>query len=647
MALAIVFFCNNTLKAQRNCGSMENLERLQSIDPQIKTNIDAIERHTQEYIQKPHLHTRTVVSIPVVVHVLYNITEENISDAQIQSQIDVLNKDFRKLNSDIGSVPTAFAGLAADSEVEFCLATVDPNGATTTGITRTSTTKTSFGTDDKMKYTAQGGKDAWNTSKYLNLWVCDLGTSLLGYAQFPGGSAATDGVVIHYKYFGTIGTATAPYHKGRTATHEIGHWLNLRHIWGDANCGSDLVSDTPTQQTSNYGCPSYPHVTCSNGTNGDMFMNYMDYTDDACMYMFSTGQKTRMQSLFAAGGARASLLTSNGCSGGTTPPPATCNTPTGLASSNITATGATVSWAAVSGAISYNLQYQTSTSTTWTTYNTTSTSAVFTNLTSSTTYNYQVQAVCSTTSTSTYSAASSFATLSGGGGTGTCTENNEANNSKTAAKTLTLASNLLSQISTSTDVDWFKFSNTSSKKNIKVSLTTLPGDYDMYLYKGNSLVGYSENSDFNDETIVYNTTSTATTYYLKIVGWNGAYSNTNCYTLRADISASTFKNDGTDQPEPVITLNDLQKWQGGNSALNVYPNPATNAVNILFEAQQNEPATIQIVDVLGKLVTRQNFETNIGINEFNFDTQNVPAGIYFVKLQAGKTQLTQKLLIVK
>jgi hypothetical protein len=136
------------------------------------------------------------------------------------------------------------------------------------------------------------------------LWVCTIGGGILGYAQFPGGASATDGVVIDSKYFGTTGTATAPFNLGRTATHEIGHWMNLRHIWGDANCGSDLVSDTPTHNTANYGTPVYPHYSTCTGTPIEMTMNYMDYTDDNAMYMFSTGQKSRMLAIFNTGGPR-------------------------------------------------------------------------------------------------------------------------------------------------------------------------------------------------------------------------------------------------------------------------------------------------------------------------------------------------------
>lgn len=313
--------------SQRNCGTMQHLDYLKSQDNQIESRMNDIESHTLNYItQHSAMRTSAIINIPVVVHVVYNTSAQNISDAQIKSQIDVLNEDFRKLNADRANTPSAFSSLAADVEINFCLASKTPSGTSTTGIVRKSTSVTSFIDDDKVKYSSSGGDNAWNTSQYLNIWVCNLGNSLLGYAQFPGGPTATDGVVMLYSAFGRTGTVYAPYNKGRTATHEVGHWLNLRHIWGDASCGNDLVNDTPTQQTSNYGCPSYPHRTCSNTSSGDMFMNYMDYTDDGCMNMFTTGQKARMQALFASGGSRASLLSSPGCGSTTTTPTPTIST---------------------------------------------------------------------------------------------------------------------------------------------------------------------------------------------------------------------------------------------------------------------------------------------------------------------------------
>ncbi|KAA9332798.1 M43 family zinc metalloprotease [Adhaeribacter soli] len=383
----------------RNCSTMEVYERQVQADPGFLVRRNEIEAYTQKKISSSSRNHRTgVITIPVVVHVVYNTTAQNISDAQIQSQINILNQDFRKLNADASKTPAAFAGLAADAQVEFCLAKRDPNGNPTTGITRTQTTKTSFSDyGDPIKYTSQGGKDAWDRNQYLNLWVGNLSGGLLGYAQFPGGPAATDGVVCTYSGFGNTGTAAAPFNLGRTATHEVGHWLNLYHIWGDDNgacTGSDQVSDTPNQADSNGGCPTFPKVTCSNTPNGDMFMNYMDYTDDRCMYMFTTGQKARMDAVLDAGGFRASLATSQGCvePGGTT----TCNVPTGLSTSALTSTSVTLNWAA-SGATSYNVRIKATSSATWTNFTATTNSLSLTGLTASTTYEYQVAGVCSGT----------------------------------------------------------------------------------------------------------------------------------------------------------------------------------------------------------------------------------------------------------
>jgi len=291
------------LPQQRSCGTMSVHYRLLTTDLAYATNRREIENRSLEYERRGFDAARAGITvIPVVVHVVYNSSTpaQNISDAQIFSQIDVLNRDFRKLNPDIASIPAPFQPLAIDARIQFALATIDPNGNPTNGITRTATTATGFADDDRVKSAATRGADPWPSDRYLNLWVCQLNGGLLGYAQFPGGPAATDGVVITHTGFGTTGTAAAPFNLGRTATHEIGHWLNLRHIWGDDGngCnGSDFVDDTPNQAGPNFGKPSFPHVTCNNAPNGDMFMNYMDYTDDAAMFMFTAGQVARMQAV--------------------------------------------------------------------------------------------------------------------------------------------------------------------------------------------------------------------------------------------------------------------------------------------------------------------------------------------------------------
>jgi hypothetical protein len=284
---------------RRTCGAMAAHHRLLELDPHFRMQQAQLENATamRMTLGLKALKAAAPLIIPVVVQVVYKTAAENISAAQIKSQIDVLNKDYRAKNADKSKVPPVWKGLVTDVGVQFALATKDPNGKPTTGITRTKTTRTSFGTDDSVKSSATGGVNSWPTDKYLNIWVCTLGDGILGYAQFPGGPKKTDGVVILNNAFGTTGTASPPFNRGRTATHEVGHWLNLRHIWADTeDCsGSDLVADTPNAAGPNYGKPKFPHVTCNNGPNGDMFVNYMDYVDDDAMFMFTTQQVVRMQ----------------------------------------------------------------------------------------------------------------------------------------------------------------------------------------------------------------------------------------------------------------------------------------------------------------------------------------------------------------
>jgi len=294
---------------RRMCAAMEVHNRLLELYPSYRTAQAALASATSARMLTAAVAQPAggVVKIPVVVHVVFNTASENISDAQVKSQIVALNKDFRAKNSDKSKVPSVWKGLVTDAGIEFALATKDPKGNPSTGITRTQTAQTSFGPNDGVKSTSSGGVAAWPTDKFLNLWVCTLSDQLLGYAQFPGGPAATDGVVILNTAFGTTGTAAAPFNKGRSATHEIGHWLNLRHIWGDTeDCsGTDFVPDTPNALHPNFGRPTFPHISCANGPNGDMFVNYMDYTDDAGMVMFTAQQVVRMHA--ALEGPRKSL----------------------------------------------------------------------------------------------------------------------------------------------------------------------------------------------------------------------------------------------------------------------------------------------------------------------------------------------------
>jgi hypothetical protein len=326
--LVVVFaFISFNIKAQSNkCATMKILERRMQNDPSIQVRMQQSEIETQKWIAE---HPRTnrlkeIITIPVVVHVIWHEEIENISDEQILSQIDILNEDFRLMNSDSLPDTHPFWNYTVDTEIEFCLANSDPDGLETDGITRTYTDSVSFVGEGSEKHTESGGKDNWDPTKYLNLWVCNLGGSdgTLGYAAFPSDLEAEpgeDGVVIRFEAFGDIGTAGSGgfdvNYLGRTATHEVGHWLNLLHIWGDENCGDDEVSDTEVAEDANYGCPTFPHNaenSCGSGEDGEMYMNYMDYVDDDCMNMFTFGQADRMHA--ALNGDRAGLLTSLGCS---------------------------------------------------------------------------------------------------------------------------------------------------------------------------------------------------------------------------------------------------------------------------------------------------------------------------------------------
>ncbi len=638
---ALVLFFTTGLQAQRKCGAEEVLQQQLNDDPEFRSQHEAIEHFTQEFIANGGATDRAVVTIPVVFHVVYYNAAQNLSDAQLQSQLDVLNADFRRLNADASSTPAGFAGVAADCEINFCLATQTPTGAATTGIQRRLTTVNGFSSNNAMKYFAQGGLDIWDRSKYLNLWVCNLSGGLLGYAQFPGGPAATDGVVCDYAYFGTIG-ASAPFDKGRTATHEVGHWLNCYHIWGDdgTSCtGSDQCADTPNQADENYGCPSFPQVSCSNGANGDMFMNYMDYTDDACMNLFSLGQKARMQALFASGGSRASLVTSPGCQ---PPSGGSCGTVAGLSATGITQTAATLNWGAVSGATSYNLQWKLNSSSTWTTVSgLTGLSYGLTGLTAATAYNYQVQAVCGTT-TGTYSTTASFTTQSSGGGG--CVDTYEPNNTRTTAKVIPVNTTFTAQVATSTDNDWYRFSNTSTTRNIKVDLTTLPADYDLKLYRSSTLLATSQNSNTLDEQIKYNTTTVSTSYYAYVYGYNGANSNTQCYTLRASLSASAWRTDGTtDGPVEEIEIS----AQFENAGFGLFPNPTADQVTVEVPMDADADVQVSVMDVSGKAVIRQHRSMSKGDNQMILDVNNLSNGVYFVQVRNGEQLNTRKLVIQK
>jgi len=304
-----------------HCATMQHLDHKKEQDPQYGIGVEQAERAAKQWLdQNPNNVGRAVLSIPVVVHVVWTDNDQNISDAQVLSQIDVLNEDFRRLNADTSLTRPEFDSIATDMEIEFCLATTDPNGNPTTGITRTESPTGGqlfgfFGPQDDVKSSATGGVDPWPTDQYLNIWVCNLLPIIAGYAQFPGEDSLTDGVVVGYTVFGTTGSVTPPYNKGRTTTHEVGHWIGLRHVWGDGDCTmDDFVADTPGADANNSGGCLNVKNSCTDSIvdYDDMVENYMDYSNDSCMNMFTHGQKARGWSFLNTD--RLSLFTSQGCS---------------------------------------------------------------------------------------------------------------------------------------------------------------------------------------------------------------------------------------------------------------------------------------------------------------------------------------------
>lgn len=828
--------------AQRNCGTMEVLQQEIQADPSRGALLEAIDQYTQQWLlENDPSAERNVITIPVVYHVVWRTTAENIPDARLLAQLQQLNEDFARLNADADQTPALFAALGTNTQIQFCLAQRDPSGNPTTGIVRRQTTVTSFSSNNAVKYTAQGGSNAWPRDSYLNIWTCNLSNSLLGYAQFPGGTAATDGVVVLHSSVGSLSVpgSASPFNFGRTLTHEVGHWLNLRHIWGDATCGNDQVADTPVHQTSNGGCPSFPkNNTCGGTTNTEMTMNYMDYSNDGCMNLFTRGQSDRMRALFGPGGSRVALLSSQGCvppgggstcavptglvtsaitttsasatwgavsgassydvqvrpTGGTwstsnvtgtsvnftglvastsyewavrancsgaasafsaaitfttnalgcpdalepnnsttaaaaiTLPASinaliasssdadfyrfdltatsnlsislgnlagdydlrllnaggtqlaisqasgttaesitfnnaaagtyfihvlgyngafsttqcytlnasatvvqTCNAPTGLAATNITTSGATLTWTAVSGATSYNVQYKLAANSTWTTVNSATNSLSLTGLTAGTSYNAQVSTVCSGSS-SAYGPAITFTTAQPAG----CTDTWESNNTSGTAKVIPVNTDIQALIGTSSDNDWYRFTNTTSQRRIRIDLTNLPADYDVRLFRGTSTqVGISQNSGTTNEAIVLNTTTVAT-YYIRVYGYNGAFNASQCYTLRASISGTNFR-------EGEVEATTVETAAGG--LLNLYPNPATDKVLIDYLAEHEHNVTLFIFDAMGRELLSTRLAVGTGPATYALPVDGLPNGMYLLHIQDGDQRSQQRFMI--
>ncbi|MEL6670896.1 MAG: PKD domain-containing protein [Bacteroidota bacterium] len=324
----------NLLPSRRKCVTVEVEQDwgvAHGAEKESEEDFEKWMQQTQSQTQKSRstnrINPNEILTIPVVVHVIYSNALENISDDQVRSQIRVLNEDYRRQNADARLTPAQFQRDAVDTGIEFCLAGVDPRGRPTNGIDRISMTGSPFSESYINEFIKPN--TIWDPNRYLNIWVCRVAGGILGYAQFPQssgltglpsnpGANKTDGVVISYNVFGTLGTVAPPFDRGRTTTHEIGHWMGLRHIWGDGPCGvDDYCADTPEANEAHFSCPN-GGISCNNGRA--MVSNFMDYTDDACMNLFTRNQRTRMRTVLENSPRRSSLLRSNVCQSSVAPP---------------------------------------------------------------------------------------------------------------------------------------------------------------------------------------------------------------------------------------------------------------------------------------------------------------------------------------
>lgn len=669
------------------CFSDEMHELHQQANPQMES-IDDFEFWMEEKLKtyvKDNQNNKASRKIPVVVHVLYGNSTQNISLAQIQSQIAVLNKDFSATNTDISNVPSVFQSVVADCDIEFCLAQVDPNNQPTNGVNRVNVGTTSLTTsqiDNTWK-----PQTIWDPTKYFNIWVANIQGGILGYAQFPsssglggmpsnGGSANTDGVVILYNAFGTTGVVGAPYNKGRTATHEIGHWLGLRHIWGDGTCGNDFCGDTPPAQTSNYSCPTHPHKlgTCSGNTTGEMFMNYMDYVNDACMYMFTANQKARMDVVLQNSPRRGSLLTSNVC--GTAPLNAnfTANNTTITAGQTVTFTdnssgpnpitswswnfdvtsqgGVSPSTASTQGphTVTYNNAgtYTVRLTVGDGSSNDTETKNAYitvlqqgTQVCDSTAANWDFAQHASQTGAYQWNNNGGFAMGQNAYGDNGWADKVPYTGSGTFLTDVLMYFRPVGSGNVNLKV-WSVAGNGApnsvlAQQTVQISqlgsggtptLWTLPSPASL---NGNFFVGHDHNTLVNGDTVALMSapTSTPSVWAKETTGWK-ALSSYNFNHSGAIIPV--ICNSVTGEKELLKDINDIL----------VFPNPTNGTLNVALTAKEN--TSVDIYNVVGKLIYSSGIKNT---QLFTIDINNQPNGVYFVNIKSGNSVTTKKVLLSK
>lgn len=715
----------------------QHFERCGSPIPSEEWNVQfnkLVEEYTAQHTSINGKVATVPATIPVIVHIIHNGTAvgsgANISAAQVASQITVLNNDFAGTNADAANIPSIFQGVkAGDTQIQFCLATIDKNGNTMAepGIERMTYQAAGASSDpNTWSFSAfQGNFDSeikpttiWDPTKYMNIWVTRANSSqLLGYASFPAASGltglsgvedqTTSGVVINYQGFGTMGTAAAPYNKGRTATHEIGHWLGLRHISGDnANCTAtnDYCNDTPTQKGGysggqgglNYGCPPFPYLASGECTGAnsattatsEMFMNYMDYCDDACLYMFSANQKTRMQTAMTNGTYRKLLGTHGLCGAATPAAPVAAFTisATGCVGSGVSVTNSTTGSPAPTYAWSANPSAGV-------TFSSSTASAPTITFANTGTYTISVTATNSQGSSSanqsivvnncTLSACDTLANLAdtstlvmysvSSPGSGYVTGNNSYGD-KAKAEYYTQAGITGSNV-TGMIVYFYKNGNNGTGGNASGTLS-------FEIFNGNNSTGPA-GAAVKTQAVTLGTITTNGIPQGTVLGYVHQY--TTPYTLTANEFIASIKLPTTAGDTAVVYsgmfdvpatntawemygttwYNLATNWQSNtaslaifptvcpasiglaaselNNKVSIYPNPSSGIINIAYVIE-NSDVTIEVTNMLGQVVYSET-EKNNSVAAKTIDLSAHSKGVYMVTVKAGKEKMVRKVVI--
>lgn len=612
------------------CATTEYEEYLRTQSPNRQTTEEFeawIAPKIQEILQQRNIShgTDNVYSIPVVVHVIHNGdpygVQENIRDEQVLSQITVLNQDFRRM---LGTPGFNVNPVGADTEIEFCMAKRDPDGNPTTGINRVQRPENTW-SETAIQSTLKP-QTIWDPTRYFNIWVVNFtGGQLLGYAQFPTGSglpglpstgaANTDGVVIGYQFFGSSaiypqGNYSAPFDRGRTATHEVGHFFGLRHIWGDGGCeADDFCNDTPNSASASEGCP-FGKTTCG---SLDMIENYMDYSDDACMNVFTNDQKIRMMAVLQNSPRRASLLTSNACA----PPNLELdaglsvgdlnidNCQTNFAPTLVLSNGGSTAITSVD--ISYNLTGSAPQTFNWTG-----------NLANGQNTNITLPNITTAPGNQTFNA--TITAVNGGA------DDFVNNNSVSQAFTFAVAN--VTEVTFKLQQDNFGTETTWNLKNSAGTTLYSGGPYtnsqnpalitQTWSLQNNQCYTFTINDSYGDGICCeygngyYEILSGST-----VIAEGGSFSNT-------DIKRFSIN---------LLSTNDFEIF--GN--LYLYPNPSKDVVNIAMNESLGLPESYVIYNTLGQIVGQKvvNSAADLSIN-----TSNLSNGVYLIKVTKENTSKT-------